>query len=306
MLWPVCTCSSSDRHACAARTTNSGVALSAGILNYAFSDYLWARAVLLLGPTLATLGLSVQIPFAAATDAIRGDAKWLTNGKTTAMTVAGTLLILAGFFGGNLAGDKEVPGHHGQGESLDDDDDDDDYGGGGSHRHLRSVVDGGEHGAEHEQTSDTWGHDWDEGIGDGLDAELGIPVSSHARSGDSGARLGSNKNGLAGQGVSRGAGGKLVSLGADQVLHVVAGSADKAATGTRQSIELVSSSSLQDGSIISGSSSSSASSPSSSPKAVESEASTPNGVVNGKKPYRASRLQRTSFYVDEGMLDSVT
>ncbi len=131
-----------------------------GVLNYAFSDYLWAHAVLLLGaldqrsrapallqfgtlsptqtgvftsriithtttthhapgPTIATLGLSVQIPIAAAVEAALGQAAWLSSGKTTAMTVGGTLLILLGFFWGNLAGkEEEVPGHHHRGEAV--------------------------------------------------------------------------------------------------------------------------------------------------------------------------------------------
>jgi hypothetical protein len=30
-------------------------------MDYVLADFLWARAVLLLGPTVATLGLSVQV-----------------------------------------------------------------------------------------------------------------------------------------------------------------------------------------------------------------------------------------------------
>jgi hypothetical protein len=91
-----------------------------GVLNYAFSDYLWAHAVLLLGPTIATLGLSVQIPIAAVAEAVWGHPRWLTSGATIGMTVAGTLLIMAGFFWGNLAGKGPVPGshHRNEGESC--------------------------------------------------------------------------------------------------------------------------------------------------------------------------------------------
>lgn len=32
-----------------------------GSLDYVLSDYLWARAVIILGPTVATLGMSVQV-----------------------------------------------------------------------------------------------------------------------------------------------------------------------------------------------------------------------------------------------------
>jgi drug/metabolite transporter (DMT)-like permease len=90
------------------------------VLNYAFSDYLWAHAVLLLGPTIATLGLSVQIPIAAAAEAAFGHAAWLRSWHTAAMTLGGTGLILLGFFWGNLAGGKEdkVPGGHHRGEGA--------------------------------------------------------------------------------------------------------------------------------------------------------------------------------------------
>ena len=96
-----------------------GLILLQGVLNYAFSDYLWAHAVLLLGPTVATLGLSVQIPIAAAAEAAAGRAEWLARGATAAMTLGGTALILLGFFAGNLAGGGEAPpGHHRRGEAA--------------------------------------------------------------------------------------------------------------------------------------------------------------------------------------------
>ena len=51
------------------------------MLDYVLSDYLWAKAVMLLGPTIATLGLSVQIPMAAGADVTLGRAKWIHQGK---------------------------------------------------------------------------------------------------------------------------------------------------------------------------------------------------------------------------------
>jgi len=88
-----------------------------GILNYCLSDYLWAHAVLLLGPTIATLGLSVQIPVAAVVEALIGHPKWLSSGAAMAMTLSGTGLIMAGFVAGNLAGGGRVYGsHHRDGE----------------------------------------------------------------------------------------------------------------------------------------------------------------------------------------------
>eukprot|EP00195_Chlamydomonas_chlamydogama_P009653 CAMPEP_0202898604 /NCGR_PEP_ID=MMETSP1392-20130828/7088_1 /ASSEMBLY_ACC=CAM_ASM_000868 /TAXON_ID=225041 /ORGANISM="Chlamydomonas chlamydogama, Strain SAG 11-48b" /LENGTH=347 /DNA_ID=CAMNT_0049584585 /DNA_START=71 /DNA_END=1111 /DNA_ORIENTATION=+ len=47
-----------------------------GVVDYVVADYLWARAVLLLGPTLASVGLSMQVPVAAAVDVVRGTAAW--------------------------------------------------------------------------------------------------------------------------------------------------------------------------------------------------------------------------------------
>jgi solute carrier family 35 protein F5 len=90
-----------------------GLILLEGILDYALSDYLWARAVLLLGPTLATMGLSAQIPVAAAAELITGRASWARSPGALVSTLVGTALILAGFFGGNAAASKEaVPGEH--------------------------------------------------------------------------------------------------------------------------------------------------------------------------------------------------
>lgn len=88
-----------------------------GVLNYCLSDYLWAHAVLLLGPTIATLGLSVQIPVAAVVEAIIGVPKWLRNGSSMAMMLSGTALIMAGFFAGNLAGGGQVYGSHHRGKA---------------------------------------------------------------------------------------------------------------------------------------------------------------------------------------------
>ena len=52
---------------------------------------------MILGPTVATLGMSIQIPMAAGVDFILGRAKWLGSRKTTLMTLLGTFLILGGF-----------------------------------------------------------------------------------------------------------------------------------------------------------------------------------------------------------------
>ncbi len=77
-----------------------------GVLDYVVSDYFWAKAVLIIGPTMATLALSVQIPMAAFGDIISDDAAWTKHWMTIMMTVGGTLLIVAGFVGINL-GDED-------------------------------------------------------------------------------------------------------------------------------------------------------------------------------------------------------
>jgi hypothetical protein len=71
--------------------------------------------VLLLGPTIATLGLSVQIPVAAVVEVLLGTPKWLSSSNSMAMMLSGTTLIMAGFFAGNLAGGGNVVGSHHRG-----------------------------------------------------------------------------------------------------------------------------------------------------------------------------------------------
>lgn len=73
-----------------------------GLLDYVLADYFWAQAVLWLGPTVATLSLSVQIPMAAVAESIIGAATWLGSVSSILMTLGGTCLILAGFLGINL------------------------------------------------------------------------------------------------------------------------------------------------------------------------------------------------------------
>jgi hypothetical protein len=68
-----------------------------GLLDYVLADYLWARAVLLLGPTPATLGLSIQVPIATALDVALGRPAWLKGPRPAALTLGGSALILGGF-----------------------------------------------------------------------------------------------------------------------------------------------------------------------------------------------------------------
>eukprot|EP00775_Hariotina_reticulata_P009993 gene9993-10148_t len=132
-----------------------------GILNYCLSDYLWAHAVLLLGPTVATLGLSVQIPVAAVVDVVAGHARWLSSAKAMAMTLSGTGLIMVGFFAGNLAGGGNVYSSHGNREDAQE-------------ACRRNSSDDG--------TLDA--HAALNGGGNNLDSSLVIPISTHSHAAD--------------------------------------------------------------------------------------------------------------------------
>lgn len=85
------------------------------MIDYVLGDYTWARAALLLGPTVATLGMNIQIPIATVGDLLLGHPHWLDSPTATAMAVVGTVAILAGVFGINLAGD-DSHGNAGQSE----------------------------------------------------------------------------------------------------------------------------------------------------------------------------------------------
>eukprot|EP00775_Hariotina_reticulata_P006467 gene6467-6695_t len=75
-----------------------------GLMDYVCADYTWVRAVLLLGSTVATLGMSLQIPLATAGDLLlRRHPHWLDSQQSVLMTCGGTVAILAGILGVNLA-----------------------------------------------------------------------------------------------------------------------------------------------------------------------------------------------------------
>ena len=73
-----------------------------GLFDNVLSEYLWARAVMLIGPTVATVGLSMQWPISIAVDMIFKHPRWLSNVSSAVLMVTGALLILFGFFGINL------------------------------------------------------------------------------------------------------------------------------------------------------------------------------------------------------------
>uniref|UniRef100_A0A6N2L8X0 EamA domain-containing protein n=1 Tax=Salix viminalis TaxID=40686 RepID=A0A6N2L8X0_SALVM len=68
------------------------------LLDNVLSDYLWAKAVLLTTTTVATAGLSIQVPLAAIVDSLIGNAPRLMDGL-------GALAVLIGFVGINIPSD---------------------------------------------------------------------------------------------------------------------------------------------------------------------------------------------------------
>ena len=78
---------------------NIWLCIAKGLFDNVLSDYLWARAVLLLGPTLATVGLSLQVPMAIVAEILFGRAAWIGQVGRTFLTFLGGALVLGGFFG---------------------------------------------------------------------------------------------------------------------------------------------------------------------------------------------------------------
>lgn len=75
-----------------------GLIVGKGLLDNVLSDYLWAKAVLLTTTTVATAGLSIQVPLAAIVDSFIGNAPRLMDGL-------GALAVLIGFVGINIPSD---------------------------------------------------------------------------------------------------------------------------------------------------------------------------------------------------------
>ncbi len=59
------------------------------------------------GPTVATAGLSMQVPIAVVLDVLFRSPAWLGSVGPAVLTFAGGALILAGFFGINLSSEQE-------------------------------------------------------------------------------------------------------------------------------------------------------------------------------------------------------
>ncbi|CAN6173306.1 unnamed protein product [Urochloa humidicola] len=72
-----------------------GLIVGKGLLDNVLSDYLWAKAVLLTTTTVATAGLTIQVPIAAVVDTLTGHAPHLLN-------YVGAAAVLVGFAGINI------------------------------------------------------------------------------------------------------------------------------------------------------------------------------------------------------------
>lgn len=66
-----------------------------GLLDNVLSDYLWAKAVLLTSTTVATAGLTIQVPLAAIVDTLTGNSPPL-------MDYLGAIAVMIGFAGINI------------------------------------------------------------------------------------------------------------------------------------------------------------------------------------------------------------
>ncbi|PIN18887.1 putative membrane protein [Handroanthus impetiginosus] len=75
-----------------------GLIVGKGLLDNVLSDYLWAKAVLLTTTTVATAGLSIQVPLAAIVDSLTGNAPHLLD-------YIGGAAVLVGFTGINIPSD---------------------------------------------------------------------------------------------------------------------------------------------------------------------------------------------------------
>lgn len=75
-----------------------GLIVGKGLLDNVLSDYLWAKAVLLTTTTVATAGLTIQVPLAAIVDTVTGNAPAF-------MDYIGAAAVMVGFAGINIPSD---------------------------------------------------------------------------------------------------------------------------------------------------------------------------------------------------------
>ncbi|KAL5057524.1 hypothetical protein RYX36_029128 [Vicia faba] len=75
-----------------------GLIIGKGLLDNVLSDYLWAKAVLLTSTTVATAGLTIQVPLAAIIDTFTGNSPPF-------MDYLGAVAVMIGFAGINIPAD---------------------------------------------------------------------------------------------------------------------------------------------------------------------------------------------------------
>lgn len=75
-----------------------GLIVGKGLLDNVLSDYLWAKAIHLTTTTVATAGLTIQVPIAAIVDSLTGRAPRL-------MEYMGAAAVMVGFAGINIPSD---------------------------------------------------------------------------------------------------------------------------------------------------------------------------------------------------------
>ena len=79
-----------------------------GIFDNCLSNFAWGTAILLIGPTMATVGLSLQVPVAIATDLVVFHPAWLHDARAAALMAFGLLFVLLGLLGINGLLDAQV------------------------------------------------------------------------------------------------------------------------------------------------------------------------------------------------------
>ena len=81
-----------------------------GLVDNVLSDYLWAAAVLLTSPSVATIGMSLTVPLAMISD-VALPREWLVDpASPTIFSVCAALAVVAGFVAITAAGDGSDAG----------------------------------------------------------------------------------------------------------------------------------------------------------------------------------------------------
>lgn len=88
-----------------------GLVLAKGLFDNALSDFLWAKAVVLTSPTVATIGLSLTIPVAFGIDAVAHNLQ-TSRTLSLALRALGAALVLASFILVTAAGDDQYHKHN--------------------------------------------------------------------------------------------------------------------------------------------------------------------------------------------------